>query len=232
MPPRWPGTHSDVRAPGNPSGDVLDGIGGVAKDGTPSAIEDAYADILAERRAEPSTAPVRSVLRKGAVCLRDARLWHRGMPSSGALPRHMLALVYTAAIIPRHSDGGSLREGGDQQKGTVDRAATYRGFNPPALAFSENCRPAFEAAPPHPMVDRNVAFVPAEEVDHMGHAIGYASPEKIRDYDGESDGWEDFWMPTEPVPLVGDGVRAASELPEWVRKVARGEKLAEGGPRL
>ena len=78
---RWPGTHSDVRAPGNPLGDVLDGSGAVAKDGTPSAIEDAYADILAERAADPSTAPVRSVLRKGAVCLRDARLWHRGMPS-------------------------------------------------------------------------------------------------------------------------------------------------------
>ena len=39
--------------------------------------------------------PLRGCTRKGAVLIRDMRLWHRGTPNRGAAPRFMIAMIHT-----------------------------------------------------------------------------------------------------------------------------------------
>lgn len=56
-------------------------------------------DVLEERRAEAP--PIRGCLRKGDILLRDARLWHRGVPNTSSEFRHMIALVHVAGWAPR-----------------------------------------------------------------------------------------------------------------------------------
>ena len=71
----WPGTHKIV---------------------VPTPVPE---DAIAARRAE--TAPVRGVIRKGDVLLRDSRLWHRGVPNPSDEYRHMIAMVVVSAGKPR-----------------------------------------------------------------------------------------------------------------------------------
>ena len=170
--------------------------------------------MVADRRA--TAPPTRNTIKKGAVAIRDCRLWHRGMPSEGAKPRHMVALVYTAAGLHPLAERPTLVGGGRK----------YGSFNPETLVFSETCRDVFESAPPNPLVERPVVFVPEELVDHSGNtptesAVGAASAVKRVKAPGA------FWMPTEPVPLHGEGVR--KDLPEWVQRVAEGKSI-RGGP--
>ena len=73
----WPGTHVDVR-----SGDrVHDGL----------LVPEAWVE--ARRSDVP---PVRVEVPKGALLLRDGRLWHRGTTNTTDEARPMVALVYTA----------------------------------------------------------------------------------------------------------------------------------------
>ena len=44
--------------------------------------------------------PVLNTLPKGAASFRDLRLWHKGTPNTGALPRHMLAICYSSTRSP------------------------------------------------------------------------------------------------------------------------------------
>jgi len=69
----WPGTHRDVRALGQKS----------------LLVPDAW---LEARRAE--VPPVRVPLPKGALLLRDLRMWHRGTTNSTAEARPMVAVSY------------------------------------------------------------------------------------------------------------------------------------------
>ena len=71
----WPGTH------------VIAG---------PSPVPEPSIDA---RRVE--VAPIRGTFRKGDVLLRDARLWHRGVPNPSAEYRHMIAMVFVAQDKPR-----------------------------------------------------------------------------------------------------------------------------------
>ena len=88
-------------------------------------LEEGWAEVVADRRA--TDPPVRNVFKKGAIAIRDHRVWcapplfftsspclrrgllsllwhrHRGMPSDGELPRHMVALVYTSSALHPHS---------------------------------------------------------------------------------------------------------------------------------
>ena len=160
--------------------------------------------MVADRRA--TSPPTRNTIKKGAVAIRDCRLWHRGMPSEGAKPRHMVALVYTAAGLHPLAERPTLVGGGRK----------YGSFNPETLVFSETCRDVFESAPPNPLVERPVVFVPEELVDHSGNTPTESAVKKSA-----------FWMPTEPVPLHGEGVR--KDLPEWVQRVAEGKSI-RGGP--
>lgn len=65
------------------------------------------------RRERP---PVRGNLSKGAVLIRDMRLWHRGTPNSSRLPRQMIAMIHNVSWLERH----------------------------PPLRFSKGCEPVFE----------------------------------------------------------------------------------------
>ena len=40
--------------------------------------------------------PVTATVPRGGVLLRDIRLWHRGVHNPGVVPRHMLAICYSA----------------------------------------------------------------------------------------------------------------------------------------
>ena len=73
----WPGTHRDVR-----SGDrTHDGL----------LVPEEWVE--ARRAVVP---PVRVRVPKGALLLRDGRVWHRGTTNSTPHPRPMVAIVYTA----------------------------------------------------------------------------------------------------------------------------------------
>jgi hypothetical protein len=50
-------------------------------------------DELIETR-RPQVPPIRVVAPKGAVMIRDIRLWHRGMPNDSDQIRHMIAMVH------------------------------------------------------------------------------------------------------------------------------------------
>jgi ectoine hydroxylase-related dioxygenase (phytanoyl-CoA dioxygenase family) len=56
-------------------------------------------DLVEMRRAE--NPPTRGCVRKGDILLRDARLWHRGVPNPSDDFRHMIALVHQAGWSPR-----------------------------------------------------------------------------------------------------------------------------------
>jgi ectoine hydroxylase-related dioxygenase (phytanoyl-CoA dioxygenase family) len=73
----WPGTHHDAR-----SGDHV-GEGLLVPE-----------DWLDTRRAD--VPPVRVPLPRGALFLRDGRVWHRGTTNTTAHPRPMVAMLYTA----------------------------------------------------------------------------------------------------------------------------------------
>jgi len=77
----WPGTHLDTTIAWGDDIKV-----------PPEALE-------ARRRVCP---PVRGNLRKGAVLLRDMRLWHRGMPNYSDRPRPMIAMIHNVAWLERH----------------------------------------------------------------------------------------------------------------------------------
>jgi ectoine hydroxylase-related dioxygenase (phytanoyl-CoA dioxygenase family) len=71
----WPGTHRDPRTHG---------------------AEGARVGIAADWQAEWRTRrpPVQVAQRKGSVLLRDARLWHCGVPNTAGQPRVMVAVGY------------------------------------------------------------------------------------------------------------------------------------------
>ena len=50
--------------------------------------------VKARREFEP---PVRGNTKKGAVLIRDIRLWHRGMPNYSNTPRQMVAMIHNVS---------------------------------------------------------------------------------------------------------------------------------------
>jgi hypothetical protein len=55
---------------------------------------------VAERRAVRG--PLRGCTGKGAVLIRDMRLWHRGTPNHSAATRFMIAMIHNVAWYRRH----------------------------------------------------------------------------------------------------------------------------------
>ena len=57
--------------------------------------------------------PLRGCTRKGAVLIRDMRLWHRGTPNRSAEPRFMVAMIHTVCVVsaglPRRAGSRSAR---------------------------------------------------------------------------------------------------------------------------
>jgi hypothetical protein len=74
----WPGTHRDPRTHGT--------------DGAHSVIPDDWQDEWRETQA-----PVQVAQRKGSLLLRDARLWHAGVPNTSGRVRVMVAVGYAPA---------------------------------------------------------------------------------------------------------------------------------------
>ncbi len=46
--------------------------------------------------------PIRANMKKGSILIRDARLWHRGMPNISNHPRHMLAMIHHIHWLQRN----------------------------------------------------------------------------------------------------------------------------------
>jgi hypothetical protein len=85
----WPGTHLDTRM-------VI---------GNSIRVPEEH---IAERRAVRG--PLRGCTGKGAVLIRDMRLWHRGTPNRSATPRFMIAMIHTVSWYRRGSRCELARE--------------------------------------------------------------------------------------------------------------------------
>ena len=53
---------------------------------------------VARREISP---PIRGNTKKGSVLIRDARLWHRGVPNESDSPRHMIAMIHNVSWLQR-----------------------------------------------------------------------------------------------------------------------------------
>ena len=84
----WPATHTEAALA---TGAVAQRTAAGFKDPVAAAAEEA-----ARRVVRP---PVPNVLPRGAVSVRDYRLWHRGVPNTGTRPRHMIALSYSRRTL-------------------------------------------------------------------------------------------------------------------------------------
>lgn len=196
----WLGSHlettaSQSRSPGGPS------------------LED-----LAELRRE-NHPPVQITVPKGAVAFRDLRVWHKGMPNSSDLPRHMISLGYGAERDP-----------------TAE--CSHLGAGKHKHLFGKDAKPAFVRPYGKPaLVDTLASFVDGA-VDHFGNpdpegpshiprddkGVALSGPYKGRDFSG---GRFQYWLPkdSEPVPLDMVPKHRAEALPAWVKAVAKGESL-------
>ena len=56
---------------------------------------------LAYQQRRATSPPIRGVLRKGDVLLRDSRVWHRGVPNLSADYRHMIGLVFVSGSVAK-----------------------------------------------------------------------------------------------------------------------------------
>ena len=81
--------------------------------------------VEARRKTDP---PTRLLMPKGAIALRDPRMWHNGANNGSDLPRHMLALIYSKACL--HPTTGTH----------PDRLDRLVNFNPTQLTFSDRCK--------------------------------------------------------------------------------------------
>jgi hypothetical protein len=149
--------------------------------------------------------PVLNTLPRGAVSVRDYRLWHRGVPNLGDRPRHMIALSYMRRTsyntptpgVKTHAGGGM---DGRFLFGAECKAAFSREWWPaPALArHSELQQRGIN-------FNHNVEFAPAGiAVDHFGNTDG--------DYTGNDRG--NYWYPEGPIEVEPERVE------RWVAEAA------------
>eukprot|EP01052_Picozoa_sp_SAG31_P000571 SAG31_NODE_16_length_36206_cov_27.355728_40_plen_297_part_00 len=122
----WPGTHREISVAG------------------PKGSRPFTADLLEARRV--FAPPMQVLVPRGAVLMRDVRVWHRAMPNRSPHPRHMLGIGYNAATDPVGEE--ATRESNNGRRHMV---------------FSEDVRADFEAAwlrNPDYGLERNVIFEP------------------------------------------------------------------------
>ena len=113
--------------------------------------------------------PARMVAKLGAVCFRDARCWHRGVPNASAVPRPLVALIYNAASLHRADPHlNQIRDARRPSAGRPDVVARDE------LLFGSDCAGAFDA-PNLFGVDRNVRFT-EDAVDHLGRVAAGLPP--------------------------------------------------------
>ena len=205
----WLGSHQETAA-------------AQSRNAGPDSPEILTLDQLAEIRRQTDP-PVQITVPKGAVAFRDLRVWHKGMPNSGTLPRHMISLGYGAERDP-----------------TAE--CSHLGAGKHKHLFGVDAKASFSRPPGKPvLVDTLASFVEGP-VDHFGNpdpegpsytprdanGVALTGPYKGTDFSG---GRFQYWLPKDedPVPLdqVAEEVRAG--LPDWVHAVVSRDNSPEPG---
>ena len=126
--------------------------------------------------------PGRMEIPAGAVCFRDPRMWHRGVPNSSDRPRAMLGLTYHSAR-GNHWRGRLVHEVSAEDQAQLDKDSTLKlldegGVGDGRLVFHSSAKSAFENPSTHG-INRNINFVDAE-VNHLidAHSRGGAHVEE------------------------------------------------------
>ena len=127
----WPGTH---------------------RVGVYSEHQSITAAMEAQRRVErPPTYPCTE---PGDVLIRDARLWHRGVPNPSNRPRHMIALILSAPAVPsrRRLTFGTGCQSALEDRGADANAEYVRGpidylFGPSRRIFQARLKQRRENGP-------------------------------------------------------------------------------------
>eukprot|EP01050_Picozoa_sp_SAG11_P015567 SAG11_NODE_2032_length_3899_cov_5.407895_3_plen_189_part_00 len=170
---------------------------------------EAAAQREAERRAV--TPPVLNLLPRGAVSVRDYRLWHRGVPNLGDQPRHMVALSYMRRTSYNDPSSGKTYGGGGRDGRFLFGAECAAAFSRewwPAPALARHNRQQKLGA----TFNWNVEFaLPGVAVDHFGNTEG--------DCGGDDRG--NYWLPVGKIDL-----KNAVDASPWVVEVARQVKLS------
>lgn len=113
--------------------------------------------------------PARMVTKLGAVCFRDARCWHRGMPNISQTPRPMVALIYNTPKVRKAGDPHLVLS-----KNIPSAGAAEGSSSPDALVWGSDCKAEF-AGPNHFGVDRNARFTD-DTIDHLGRVAAGLPP--------------------------------------------------------
>lgn len=186
----WPGTHMDPQFANDAIAQRVEGTASQQRE--------------AMRRAV--SPPVLNLLPRGAVSVRDYRLWHRGLPNLGDRPRHMIALSYM-----RRTNYNEARPGVKTHAG---------GGLGGRFRFAADCADAFSRRWwPTPALERhrrqeqqgihfnwNVEFAaPGVIVDHFGNING--------DLSGNDRG--NYWFPHGPIDMT-----RATDMHPWVTLTA------------
>ena len=113
--------------------------------------------------------PARMEIPAGAVCFRDPRMWHRGVPNPSDRPRAMLGLTYHSAR-GNHWRGRVVHDVAAEDQQQLDQNPDFKlldegGVGDGRLIFHSSARPAFEKESLHG-IRRNIQFVD-QQVNHL-----------------------------------------------------------------
>jgi len=131
--------------------------------------------------------PARMIVPTGAICFRDPRMWHRGVPNPSDQTRPMIGLTYHAQRC-RQWRGRLVKNlaAADMEKVLEDpalRVLDDGALGDGRLVFEESARDAFTATDNPHEINRNVRFVDETlKVNHFldAHLIGGARVVKDR----------------------------------------------------
>ncbi len=118
--------------------------------------------------------PARILTNLGAVCFRDARCWHRGVPNISQTPRPMVALIYNTPKVRATGDPHLTLAKNIPAAGAVATRRYEESCQPDALVWGSDCRGEF-AAPNCFGVDRNARFTD-DTIDHLGRVSAGLPP--------------------------------------------------------
>ena len=213
----WPGSNQDVRwCTGDQSSLEVQQDTEQVEHSTGEAGR--FAHVVVARREE-GAGPERLLMPKGAIALRDPRMWHNGTNNESKLPRHMLALIYSTACL--HPETGNH----------PDRHDRLVNFNPTALMFSERAKPSMQAGTNSSSfnVSKPIQWV-GGDVDHFGNAKADNVPDSDHNGRAEHKGgpWDSghprvrYWCPDASTLSEVAAARQAEhgDVPEWVWGIA------------
>ena len=156
----YPGTHLATEVIDLPKG---------------SKLED-YPDLL--EKWGPAT---RMVIPKGAVVIRDPRMWHRGVPNPSKKPRAMVGVTYHADL-GKHWRGRLVKNLSHAEEARLRKDPTLKvldngDLGDGRLVFQANTREVIESSRNLHGINRNVRYVEEpQRVNHFleAHVVGGA----------------------------------------------------------